>query len=334
MISHRYQCIYVKAPKCASTTLRDYFVTHHGALDTVKPAWCGGLLCNRIKDVTRAINLYPDYLTFSFVRNPFRRFVSLYLHAVRLQQQRSATLYRQPVSHGSIREFAELCAELLRYDGTWGEESERFFAANADVALGPRKIKLRYLRFELCHVRRQTDFLLDFNRQTLFGVPRAHDAPHGFIGRVERFEEDLHRLLKMLDMPVFPLLHRNAAGAEPVPGQAGAGGACYDAATRRRVEQLYARDLELLGYRFEDGDTASIRRVPVSLPGVTGGVRPAWHERLKRGVLRWRLRMPAFCIALVERYGIHERVRQLRDKPPVVWLHRRRYERRCPGRSG
>ena len=110
-----------------------------------------------------------------------------------------------------------------------------------------------------------------------FGLQSANvirrGAPHGFIGRVERLEEDLRRLLKMLDMPVFPLMHSNASGAKTVTARARPGGACYDAATWRLVARLYARYLELLGYRFEDGDAAGIRRSPASLPGEASGER-------------------------------------------------------------
>ena len=41
MISHRHRCIYVKVPKCAGTSVLDWFVTHGGGRHSFRPD------CNR-----------------------------------------------------------------------------------------------------------------------------------------------------------------------------------------------------------------------------------------------------------------------------------------------
>ena len=65
MISHRYKCIYVKVPKCASTTVPDWFSMHGKGHRIVKPWWYGGLLCEWVQAVARIMNLYPDYATLT-----------------------------------------------------------------------------------------------------------------------------------------------------------------------------------------------------------------------------------------------------------------------------
>ncbi|WP_420461819.1 hypothetical protein [Candidatus Palauibacter sp.] len=72
MISHRYRCINIKVPRCGSTSLRDWFLDHGSGRHSFKPRWYGGLLPDRIQSVTRLMNLYPDYATFTFVPRSVR----------------------------------------------------------------------------------------------------------------------------------------------------------------------------------------------------------------------------------------------------------------------
>ena len=59
------------------------------------------------------MDLYPGHFTYSFVRNPCRRFLSRYRHAGRYPEMRTAYTPNHPASNGTLREFTELCAELL-----------------------------------------------------------------------------------------------------------------------------------------------------------------------------------------------------------------------------
>ena len=158
MISHRHRCIYVKVPKCASKSVLDWFTTYAGGRHSVKPYWRGGLLSERIQGVTRVMNLYSDYFTFTFVRNPYDRFVSLYLYLRRLARSQSLGAGDQPADYGSLREFAELCHEVLGdFRPRWGREARAFFRANAGREYGPKRIRLERLGFVTGHARPQVD---------------------------------------------------------------------------------------------------------------------------------------------------------------------------------
>ena len=251
MISHRHRCIYVKVPKCASTTLLHWFLDHCRAERSMRPWWYGSLETDRFEAVAQAMNLYPDYFTFSFVRNPYRRFVSLWRSTFGNRDPRFPELREGLADCSSMREFAELCRELLDDVGPrWGREARAFFDDNADREYGPGRVRLRQLGWVIDHARPQTEFLPDCRAERLFGVVRANRDPLSFVGRVETLEADFERLRGVLDLPGAALGRRNVsvapAGAER-PWRS-----YYDGATRRLVEEIYAADLEFTGCGFDD----------------------------------------------------------------------------------
>ena len=299
MISHRYKCIYVKVPKCASTTFLDYFSRHCNALHSMKPWWYGTLVSNRVQSVAKVVNLYPDYFTFSFVRDPFERFVSTWLDARRRAQARCADLPGHPIEHGSIRDFAELCGELLSdVRHLWGREAQDFFIRNRARKYGAARIRLEHLGFEMCHARPQVDFLLDCNPRRLFGVPRVNDDPLSFIGSVDRFEADFQLLLKAADLPVFELVNRNSSGSGAGPERRKNHRAWYDDTTRRLVQDIYGSDLEFTGRDFDDGRT--IIAVPARKTRAAG-TRPGRLKRTKRFLARAWFNVSALEVRLEER---------------------------------
>ena len=254
MISHRHRCIYVKVPKCASTTVLDWFAAHGGGRHSFRPYWYGGLLAQRVQAVARTINLYPDYRTFSFVRNPYERFVSTWRSArgVAASQTLLAGNWPGPESYDNLGDFAQLCNELLAdFRHRWGRDAEAFFRAHAEREYGPAGIKLKHLGWVVSHIPPQTDFLPNCNPERLFGVPRVNADRLSFIGSVETLDSDFAELSALLGLSRHPLPVSNASGT------GGRYAALYDAATRRIVEEIYADDLAFTGFGFDGGRTAS-----------------------------------------------------------------------------
>ena len=81
MLSHKYKCIFIHIPKCGGTTVERYFAKLGIPGAARYSCWPIGAL--RKQNLAKAINLYPDYFTFTFVRNPFDRFISYYFHGLR-----------------------------------------------------------------------------------------------------------------------------------------------------------------------------------------------------------------------------------------------------------
>ena len=251
MISHRHRCLYVKVPKCAGASVLAWFAAHGGGRPSFRPAWHGGPLSRRMPDVAR-VNLYPDYLTLAFLRDPWDRFVSLWLELRRVARARRGA---RPELQGlaTLAGFAELCMDLLADFGPcWDAEAEAAFRAKRDRVCDPGGVRLGALGWSAGRLWPQTAFLPDCNPERLFGVARVNARPLDFIGLVGRMEEDFAGLGRLLGLPDAPLPRCNASGARGVTA-CGGYARHYEAFTRRAAETLYAADIAFTGCAFGEG---------------------------------------------------------------------------------
>ena len=283
MISHRHRCIYVKVPKCASTSVSEWFAAHGGGRPSFRPAWHGGPMSRRLPGTARAMNLWPDHFTFTFLRDPYERFVSLWLDLRRVARERRAPGAAEPEGLATLGGFAELSAELLEAFGPcWGRDASAAFREMRGRRFGPGGVRLGDLGWSADHLWPQVAFLPDCNPDRLFGVARADPRPLSFVGRVERIGEDFARLSGLLGLPDAPLPRCNARAA-----MSGGHAARCEGEARRIVETLYARDLEFAGRVSGNGRAAAAmpgrasaaparRSVPARRPRRALPAR-AWH---------------------------------------------------------
>ena len=285
MISHRHRCIYVKVPKCASSSVRAWFIAHGKGRATYPPYWYPGPLPYRMRWIARALELYPGYFTFTFVRDPHERFQSLYLDACRFAGYRAARIPEHPAGYGTPAEFSVLCTELLAETrGLWGKAAGAFLRDNASRRYGPLGIELRHLSFVFNHVRPQVDFLPDCNPERLFGIERRNRSPLGFIGTVETIDRDFARLQERLGLPRAPLPRLNASRRDSPPRR--------DAASRRFVEEIYAEDLAFIA-------------------GLPGAVSPPAAAALARPRMRTLAGRALFNVFAIE-IGLEQRLNRMR----------------------
>ena len=81
-VSRKYRFFYVKIAKCGSTFLMDCFNKEEARMENIHyqifaPKWL------EKSGQASAMLLYPGYFVFAFVRNPFDRFLSFFLHGLR-----------------------------------------------------------------------------------------------------------------------------------------------------------------------------------------------------------------------------------------------------------
>jgi len=252
MISHKYRCIYIHNPKTASSSIRKYFwhfLLGYDSAYMIKPD--KGRFPNSMRTLSDTIDMFPNYFTFTFVRNPFDRFVSSWFH--RFDPSREI-FQNYPMCNHSLREYAELAKDLLSYS------LFASFQLDKEIEMGPHRMHFCDLRYERTHLVRQRDCLLDYNPECYFGSKRYTNAPCSFIGRYENLERDFSCLLDILGAPQNKLfkentyLRRRKIGRDKGEHYSN----YYDKRTRRLIEEIYADDLELLGYDFEEMGKVSL----------------------------------------------------------------------------
>ncbi|WP_171124205.1 MULTISPECIES: sulfotransferase family protein [unclassified Ruegeria] len=142
-----------------------------------------------------------DYFKFSFVRNPWDRFVSGYHYVCQRRPE-----ITEVTEHGSFKEFAQALSQ------------------------GPEKfLQIRY-----------------FQPQYLYLTDASGNMPLDFVGRFERFDDDLRKALKQIGMRRLVIRHRKQSKRTDYRDY-------YDQETRDIVGRVYARDIDVFNYAFEDG---------------------------------------------------------------------------------
>ncbi len=197
-----HRAVFVHIPKNGGSTIttllkRDRFLGRR--VNRLDPRSAG---CEKISEYLEALgNESEDFFKFSFVRNPWDRFVSAYHYVC----QRRPEL-KQVASCGSFDEFISA------------------FSRNPESFL-----HIRYFR-------PQWKYLTDSS-----GV-----VPLDFVGRFERFEDDLGVVLRKIGSRRSFIRHRKKTKRADFRDY-------YSDESCGVVGRVYARDIDLFKYEFEDG---------------------------------------------------------------------------------
>ena len=270
MISHKHRLVYLRIHKCGSTTLVNYLRTKGAGMDraAINLGLKGPPVPRWIEKSGRIslIALYPDYFVFSFVRNPFDRFLSLFLHRTRITmvaiKNQTAPVDDQASNLIAKADYIvpppfsclEECAEQ-KLGGLWNLKEDQY--------IGQTKYSYWQLCYERHHSQPQAHYLLDLHPPVDKERSCLDGTPCSFIGRLESFERDFTSLCSLLKLPVnLPIKRHRISHERKVATKREHYSTYYTKRVRKLVEKIYARDLELLGYEFEDETRTS---VPVSL---------------------------------------------------------------------
>jgi hypothetical protein len=215
MISHKYKIIFIHIPKCAGSSIRDfYFDTPN--LNWRKPnyellyGWCPKRQIHLQHATTKQLletnlvdqNDWNNYYKFTFVRNPWDRAYSSYLWVMRDRQIKD-----------SFRNF--ILGEGL-FMNVLSEGEGMYNRA--------------------CHKWKQTDF---FNTKEGYKID--------FIGHFENLNNDIRYINKTLSIEKKFKHHSNKS-----ENRARHYSLFYDKKNSELIKEIYKKDIETLKYTFEN----------------------------------------------------------------------------------
>ncbi len=213
--------LFLWIPKCAGTSIASVCHDLDILVDPLNVADLSGTPYVSAED-------HPSRFTFGFVRNPWDRVVSAYAMFRRGRRP-------QWLAPPSLAEFLDICAsEPLEQRP---RDVEVWMDPDLAGSLDRGEIEAQYRRSIRNHTAPVTDpFYKLFDEHG----NRTVD----FIGRFETLNDDFTAVCRRLRIDPPPLPHRNPSRREDYAGY-------YDAATRRKVEELFAAEIDEFGYSFE-----------------------------------------------------------------------------------
>lgn len=187
------------------------------------------------------------YTLFAFVRNPFIRIVSSYIHCLTNSEQKK--LFSQeiglPIDTLSELSFDDFLNYLMSIDITKCNNHYKAQTANRCWSLKPHKNKrINIIKLESCKndmfklVKKVYPNMEDFNVNTLLSDIISKEFDH-YVKKIDiKTENDLSKisykeLSKSYDRNNFPQYHL-----------------FYNPSIRKKVEIIYDNDLRILGYDY------------------------------------------------------------------------------------
>ncbi|SFU61865.1 Sulfotransferase family protein [Pustulibacterium marinum] len=217
MISHEHKCIFIHIPKCAGSSIFNYFIdrkTHD--VSWKKPnyevlyGWCPKRKIHLQHATAKQLieteliseAHWKEYFKFTFVRNPWDRAYSDYLW-----------IQKDTGAKGSFKDF------ILKQKGF-----KKVLMDNSEMS------------YRGDHTILQTDF---FDNEGLCQMD--------FVGRFENLQTDFSRVINELDLEASFSQHEKRNVQRKMHYSE-----FYTGSKKRLVEEAYKEDITLLGYHFKD----------------------------------------------------------------------------------
>jgi chondroitin 4-sulfotransferase 11 len=176
MISHKHKCIFLHIPKAAGTSIEN-------SLRQIDPGIPKKVL--RKRGFSRFLNDHLDYYVFSFVRNPYGRFVSAWKWGeLKFSKEGGLPFYKKERSV-SFGEYV-----LLTTDLDYRKDNQNLWS-----------------EYDEYHTLPQFEFFPHLNGGHYFTDEISPDFTCGFIGRFENLQEDFGEVCFNIGMQEFKLPH-------------------------------------------------------------------------------------------------------------------------------
>jgi hypothetical protein len=227
ILSHTYEFIFICNGKTGTSSIESVLKPYQEGEEF--EVGVKGLYTERhVPPATLRAQLGPDvweeYFTFAFVRNPWDWFVSQYFWNWRAPQLSKRELLRTPVT--TLRAY-------------WQEKEEKKRRREVET-FSPADIYETYDLLRRYRAVHQADSLFQYN----YIYSPEGEKLVDFVGRFEHIEDDFQRAAQRIGLDAS-LPHRNPTSHRGYQSY-------YTQQTSALIEDLYEVDVEAFGYSFED----------------------------------------------------------------------------------
>ena len=210
MISHNNKCIFLHIPKAAGTSVERF-------LRNVDPDIPEKVL--RKRGFSRFLNDHLDYYVFSFVRNPYDRFVSAW-------------------KWGELKFSKE--GNLPFYKKSRAIPFEEYVLLTTDLDYRSNHIEL-WSEYDEYHTLPQFEFFPNLNGGHYFTDKINSDFTCDFVGRFENINEDFNKVCLDIGVKELKLPHAYNSKTFKRPSE-------WTVDLKDKVYNYYKKDFELFNY--------------------------------------------------------------------------------------